>query len=476
MFIKITGLLFLLMIISVPLFLHLDVLPFRLWDESRLATNAYEMYKNGNLIVTYYDGKPEMWSTKPPLMIWLQVFFISIIGFNEMAIRLPAAIAGLLTCGVLLIFSRQYFKNILIGAFACITLVTSNGYVDTHAIRTGDYDGLLALFTTAFILAIFLYNENRNKKWLIVFFTGIILAVLTKSVQPLLFLPGVIIYFLLKRKLNLLLTRSFIIGGTAALLIIGTYYISRELMNSGYLMAVWNNELGGRYFNALEENDEGPLYYISRTGYLYPYWIWFLPIGVVSGFLSKDEKIRRLTIFTFILTSTYLIFITISKTKLYWYTVPLFPLMSLHISILLYQAYGYLKQIKSFSRYRFVPLLIVCLVFIYPYKEIGRKVYYPQEYDWDKMYPVSELLQESFHRRSSMHNNVIAYTDYDQHLKVYTYALKDMGQHIYFKHPDYLQKGDTVIASEIEVHKTIESKYTFDLLKDDKGVKIYLIK
>ena len=476
MFIKITGLLFLLMLVSVPLFLHLDSLPFRLWDESRLASNAYEMHKNGNLIVTYYDGKPEMWSTKPPLMIWLQLLFIRIIGFSEMAVRLPAAIAGLLTCGILLIFSRRYFQNFLLGSLACMVLVTTNGYVDTHAIRTGDYDGLLALFTTAFTLAAFLYAENTDKKWVIVFFTGITLAVFTKSIQPLLFLPGLFIYFLLRKKFGLLLSRSFLIGGIAALLIIAAYYITREIMNPGYLMAVWNNELGGRYFNALEENDEGSLYYISRAGYLYPYWIWLLPLGIISGFVSKDEKIRKLTMFTFIVTTTYFIFITISKTKLYWYSVPLFPLISLHISILLYQVYNYLKQLKTFRSYPLVPLVIVSLVFVYPYQIIVRKVYYPMEYDWDKMYPVSELLQEAFHGRASLNNHVIAYTDYDQHLKVYTDALKDKKQHINFKDPDNLFKGDTVLASEMAVYKTIESKYTYDLLKDEKGVRIYLIK
>ena len=97
MLIKVTGLVILLIIASIPLFLHLHVLPFRLWDESRLASNAYEMHTNGNLIVTYYEGEPEMWNTKPPLVIWMQLIFIKLIGFNELAIRLSSAIAGLLT-------------------------------------------------------------------------------------------------------------------------------------------------------------------------------------------------------------------------------------------------------------------------------------------------------------------------------------------------------------------------------------------
>lgn len=477
MFIKVTGLLLLVVLVSIPLFLHLDVLPFRLWDESRLASNAYEMHRNGNFIVTHYNAQPEMWSTKPPLMIWLQVFFIKLIGFNELAVRLPSAIAGVLTCGILLFFFFRLFGNLLTGAFACLVLVTTNGYVDTHAIRTGDYDGLLALFTTAFILAIFLYAEHKNKKWLIAFFTFLTLAIYTKSVQPLLFLPGIGIYFLLRKKIDMLFSKSFIFGGMAMLLIVAAYYITRELMNNGYLMAVWENELGGRYFNALEENDAGPGYYISRMGgYLFPYWIWLLPVGIVSGFLSTDERIKRLTGFTLLVSSTYFLLITISKTKLYWYTVPLFPLLGIHIAILLFQLFDCLKQIKTFNRYPVIPLLIVCLVFVYPYQKIGRKVYRPQEYEWDKMYPVSEMLQDAFHGKSSMNNFVIAYKDYDQHFKTYTAALKDKGQSILFRDPGNLLKGDTVVAGEPAVYKTIESKYKFELLQDDKGLKVYLIR
>ena len=57
-----------ILIISFPLFMNLDVLAFRTFDEARNVDNAYEMYRNGNYIVTCYDGKPEMWNTKPPFM------------------------------------------------------------------------------------------------------------------------------------------------------------------------------------------------------------------------------------------------------------------------------------------------------------------------------------------------------------------------------------------------------------------------
>jgi 4-amino-4-deoxy-L-arabinose transferase-like glycosyltransferase len=407
----------------------------------------------------------------------MQLFFIKLLGFSELAVRLPSAIAGLLTCITLLFFSQRFFNTYLVGAFACLVLVTTNGYVDTHAIRTGDYDGPLALFTTIFILAAFLYAESENKKWLPPLFAAIALAVLTKSIQPLLFVPGIAIYFLLRKKLRLLFTKPFIIGCLTAGAVAGAYYITREAINEGYLLAVWNNELGGRYFNGLEENNAGPTYYISRMGsYLFPYWIWFLPVAIVTGFLSKDEKVKQLTAFNFVVTATYFIFITIAKTKLYWYTVPLFPLLSLHIGVLLFQVYSFAKGSSFMNRYPSIALLLICVVFIYPYQKIARKVYNPHEYRWDNMYPISELLQDAFNQKLSLNNKQIVYTDYDQHFKVYTDALHDSGELIGYKQPENLLPGDTVIASEEKVFESIEQHYSFEVLKNERGFKIYSIK
>jgi len=42
-----------------PIFGHLDTLPIRISDESRLAINAYEMLKNKNYLVTHFEGKPD---------------------------------------------------------------------------------------------------------------------------------------------------------------------------------------------------------------------------------------------------------------------------------------------------------------------------------------------------------------------------------------------------------------------------------
>src|SRR5690606_35013342 len=85
----------LLVIVYFPIFGHLDTFPVKWWDEARNATNAYEMYRTGNWIVATYDYTPDMWNTKPPLLIWIQVFFFKMLGPTVLAIRLPSAFAAL---------------------------------------------------------------------------------------------------------------------------------------------------------------------------------------------------------------------------------------------------------------------------------------------------------------------------------------------------------------------------------------------
>ena len=102
---KIIKFLILAALLYTPLFSFIDLQPIRLWDESRLAINASEMSENGNYFIPTFEGSPDYWNTKPPFLIWCQVFFIKILGVNELSIRLPSSISGLLLCVSLIFFS-----------------------------------------------------------------------------------------------------------------------------------------------------------------------------------------------------------------------------------------------------------------------------------------------------------------------------------------------------------------------------------
>jgi 4-amino-4-deoxy-L-arabinose transferase-like glycosyltransferase len=432
--------------------------------------NAYEMSKNGNLLVTYFEGAPDMWNTKPPLMIWAQALFIKLLGFNELAIRLPSAIAALLTCVVMMIFSRRYFNDALPGMLASLVLVTANGYIHIHAARTGDYDALLALFTTLFCLSAFLYVEKKAVKYLHLFFAGLTLAVLTKGVQGLLFLPAIGLYVIFSKQLRQVVTRKWLcIDLGIFLLVVGGYYLLREQFNPGYLRAVWENELGGRYLSTLEENQQPGSYYLRQLkDWLFKPWIWLSIAGVFAGYFSKY---RKFTVFITLLSASYLLFISVAKTKLEWYTVPLFPFLSFLAAMLLARVVLFL-QAKNIV----VALGLLVLVFAYPYLQIGRKVYNPTEYEWDKdLYPISYILQDAYRGNTSLHNYVVSYMDYNTQLLFYVRGLNDRGQRIRFAEPGKLKQGDMVIASEPQVKQFIETNYSTELVKEYYNVRIYRI-
>ena len=160
-----------------PIFGQLNRQPIRVWDESRHAVNAIEMYDNGNYVVTHFKGKPDHRYTKPPLLVWCQVGLMKLMGINELAVRIPSAIAALLTIMLIFWFSVKQLSSPLYGFIASLILVTSNGYVAIHGTRTGDPDSLLTLFTTIGAIMLFLYMEKDKYKYLAMFFAAMALAV-----------------------------------------------------------------------------------------------------------------------------------------------------------------------------------------------------------------------------------------------------------------------------------------------------------
>jgi hypothetical protein len=75
------------------MFIDLRPVPIVLWDESRLAVNALEMHLRGLSLVTTYEFSPDLWNTKPPLLIWLMQPGMAAFGPSEWTVRLPSLAA-----------------------------------------------------------------------------------------------------------------------------------------------------------------------------------------------------------------------------------------------------------------------------------------------------------------------------------------------------------------------------------------------
>lgn len=364
--------LLLFVLITPVLFINLGKQPLYVWDEARVAVNAVEMLQDKNFIVTSYEGLPDLWNTKPPLLIWMQCLSIKLFGYNEFAVRLPSAIAALCTCVVLALFfaKRNYH---LIAFLSCLILISQESFTEYHAARAADYDVLLTLFTTCYVLSFFAYLESKKSKYIFLTSIFIGLSVLCKGVAGLLFTPALFIYSIFRREtLTIFKERNFYFGLGISFITVATYYLLREHYNPGYLHAVWNNELGGRSTEAIEGHVEDWDFYIKNlSGYHFSYHWYYLLLSIPAGILIKDKFINRLTIYLTLTVVFYLTVISSAATKLIWYDIPLLPLLSIMASICLYFIYYIIARkisVRFSDKYSIaVAILLTVAVLIHPY-------------------------------------------------------------------------------------------------------------
>lgn len=358
------------------LFYRLDALPLRLWDEGRRAVNALEMWSGEHsLLVPHFLGEPDHWGTKPPLLIWLQALAMHVLGPSILAVRLPAAIATLFTCLFLVYFSYTHLKRTWTGVVASLSLVTVPFFMSTHAARAGDYDAVLVLWLTVGVLSFYSFLQHRNSRMLLLGAISLTLALWTKGVAALFFLPG--IFFLCLGVTSYRFAWKDWRVYAAVLLPLASmvgYYLLREVYDPGFLRLLWENELGGRFSQPLEGHHGGPLYYVERLLFSpkkQPWWLCLLIVPVLYWRRSDDRPLLR---YLLVLLIVHLIVLTLASTKILWYAMPQIPLYCL-IFGLGFQAF--VDGLSAKKRVRFTQWIAVSgiiLCFSWPYYQMGKFV------------------------------------------------------------------------------------------------------
>lgn len=360
-------------------FRHLGEFTLRLWDEARNATNALEMVKNKNIFVTYFNGVPDMWNVKPPLHIWIVAIFFKVFGVSELTLRLPSAISATLVVLAMYLFSLKVLKNRWIGLLGSLIILSSMGFSDTHIGRTGDYDALLTLFTFLASIFTFIYFQNFQKKYLYLVGIFLTLAVITKSIAGLFFIPGIILFSIFDKKIiKLLKESSFWKTLLIFILTIGLYYFCRESLNNGYIKSVLEMDL----FNRFKENSGGGqgssfwYYWDLMVSFRFQKWIYFVPISIIAFFATKEKNIKQFILYAYLLTITYFLIISQSATKQFWYDAQLYPLASLLVASFIVL---FIKKIPFLLR--IFPILIICF---YMQRYIRTNIAYIHRPDLDK--------------------------------------------------------------------------------------------
>lgn len=135
------------------------------WDEASLGYNAYSILKTGK--DEYGNTLPlsirSFNDYKPPAYVYLTVPAIALFGLNEFSVRLPSAIAGIISVIVLFHLVLELFKSeknkFLIATTSALLLAISPWHLQFSRIA---FEANLALFF--FMLAVFFLIRSLNSK------------------------------------------------------------------------------------------------------------------------------------------------------------------------------------------------------------------------------------------------------------------------------------------------------------------------
>jgi 4-amino-4-deoxy-L-arabinose transferase-like glycosyltransferase len=303
-------------------------------NEGLYAEVAREMLAGGDWVLPHADGV--VYFEKPPLAYWLTAFSLRAFGENAFAARLPSALSGLATALLLYFASRRLLDR---GAapVAAATFATSVGYLVLA--RQVMFDSLLTLWTTLALVGFWIGTSagerlRARRAWLLAAYAGAGLAVLTKGLVGIV-LPGLVVvaYALVARDLRRL-REAWSPGGVALFLMIAVpWHVAAALRHPRFIWFYFVNEHWLRFLGRRSPPDfhEDPIYAPALAALVLVFPWTFLVPAALRDFVHREADGDRAGLGTFLapwLLGPVFLF-TVSRTRTYYYLLPVVPALAL---------------------------------------------------------------------------------------------------------------------------------------------------
>ena len=299
-------------------------------DEGRYAEIAREMAASNDWLIPHLDGFEHF--QKPPLLYWATALSIKLFGINEWAARLPAALSAL---GVVLLtfWIGSWLFGSQTGLLATLVILSSFEFFALS--RTLNTDMALTFWTTAttaFFLRWTITPEVRRWEWL--YFASMGMAFLTKGPIALLVpLSVVLLVHIHARSIDAPLPIHWFRGTFVTLMLSLSWFVVVVAIHPELVRYFLGFELLQRTIGAARGREQ-PFwfYFLVLSIGLFP-WSLFVPFAFVSRCKSWSlNKIQRVDLALYAWILVPLIVLTIIRSKLPTYVLPLFPAFALLIA------------------------------------------------------------------------------------------------------------------------------------------------
>jgi 4-amino-4-deoxy-L-arabinose transferase-like glycosyltransferase len=302
-------------------------------DEGAFTEATREMIVSGNYITPHKDGEPRY--DKPAFIYWLQAASVHALGLNELALRLPSALAASLWVLALWGFARER-ADVATATVAALTMALSL-QVSVIA-KAAVADAVLNLFIALTFFDIYRYSLEPRRGIALRVFLWMGLGFLTKGPVAVFFPLVVSLGFFLSRGEGRTLWRAAVdpLGWLIFVAVAGPWYLAIYLDNGlGFFDSFFLKHNAGRFGGALHGHSGSLFYYfIVLPLILLPYTGWFLRIlsTLRAGWADPLDR------FLWLWFLAVFVFFSFSGTKLPHYMLygatPLFIQMARHRDLL----------------------------------------------------------------------------------------------------------------------------------------------
>ena len=307
-----------------------------LWDNSETAYGevAREILIYGDPVVMHLNGNA--WFVQPPLYFWIAAAFAHVLGANPFALRLPSALATILSGGVVAYVVAR-LSGVRAGLLAALVLSTS--LMEAVVGRLAIMDALLDLAVAVAILAWFgALRRGDGRLWLLGWF-ALGFGTLAKGPVALVIVALVVgAWAFWERSAGARLqppsARAWAGGAGLFALVLAPWTIAMwNAAGPGAFGQLIGHYTVGRYLDIIE-NQSGPLWYYGAVVALgfFPWFVFLFPatLDALRAARSSDGSLARLALVWSVLP---FIFFSFARTKLPNYIALEFPALAILIAL-----------------------------------------------------------------------------------------------------------------------------------------------
>jgi 4-amino-4-deoxy-L-arabinose transferase-like glycosyltransferase len=285
------------------------------------------MVERGDFLVPYYRGQP--FFDKPALTYWLMAASFELLGPSPAAGRLVPVLAALGAVAATFYLGRLLFdRRAALGGG--LVLATTLAFAVFGRVAMSDM--LLTLWSTLAV-ALAVRASHGGSGWPVAALGAVLgLGFLTKGPVAILF-PGFAILLLLVRHrrdlARLVRPLPFVLGGVLfAVLGLGWFAAVFQRLGAGPLEYFFLRENLERFAGETYDSGRSPLFYVLAYLAEGLPWSLFLPLAV-RRLLGAEGEERRAARFLASWVLLMLVPLTLSRGKIDYYLLPLYPPLSL---------------------------------------------------------------------------------------------------------------------------------------------------